>query len=216
MLTVACVLWQGRFRRRRKMYGTDWVLRLKNMVKRNLPVPHRFVCLSNVDVPCERIPLIHDWPGWFSKIELHRPGLFKDRVLYIDLDELILKNLMPFFEFPSPFATTGGRGYKGWFKEDLIKIRKYGSAVMVFDPGAGEKLYTEFNERVIKVFWGDQDYLAFKMPNLDTFPTSWTDRIEKGDNGKVPNKETIIMHCMCPGKNRGAIHEYKWAEEIWV
>ncbi len=214
MLTVACVYWKGKFRRRRRMYGTQWVERLKNMVARNLSVPHRFVCLSNENVPCERIPLIHNWPGWWNKIELHRPGLFENRVLYIDLDELILKDLLPFFAFPSPFAITNGRKYNTWFKEDLIRIRKFGSAVMVFDPGAGEKLYTEFEERAIKVFWGDQDYIAWKMPELDTFPGKWLGRLEKDDNREL-GKDVIIAHCMLPGKNREAAEKYKWVEEIW-
>lgn len=214
MITVACVYWQGKFRRKRKLYGTQWVKRLKNMVERNLHVPHRFVCLSNVDVPCERIPLIHDWPGWWSKVELHRPGLFKDRVLYIDLDELILQDLEPFFAFPSEFATTNGRKYDTWFKEGLIKIKKYGSAVMVFDPEAGEKLYTEFDERAMEVFWGHQDYMAWKMPKLDTFPSNWLGRLEKGDNGEL-KEDVIIAHCMMPGKNREAAHKYKWVEKLW-
>lgn len=214
MITVACVYWEGRFRRRRKMYDIEWVTRLKNMVERNLHVPHRFVCLSNVDVPCERIPLIHDWPGWFSKVELHRPGLFTDRVLYLDLDELILKDLTPFLAFPSSFAITNGREYTTWFKEDLIKIRKYGSAVMVFDPGAGEKLYTEFEDRVIKVFWGHQDYVAWKMPELDTFPGNWLGRLEK-DGDEEPHEDAIIVHCMLPGKNREAVRKHKWVEEVW-
>ncbi len=40
------------------------------MVQDNLKLHHRFVCLSDVDVPCERIFLKHGWPGWWSKVEL--------------------------------------------------------------------------------------------------------------------------------------------------
>jgi len=184
------------------------------MVERNLHVPHRFVCLSNVEVPCERIPLIHDWPGWFSKIELHRPGLFEDRVLYLDLDELVIQDLEPLLAFPSSFVVTGRRKYRTWFKEDLIKTRKYGSAVMVFDPGAGEKLYTEFDKRVIEVFWGEQDYVAWKMPELDTFPASWFGRLEK-DSEDPPQEDVIVVHCMLSGKNREAVQKHKWVQEIW-
>lgn len=39
------------------------------------------------------ISLLHDWPGWWSKIELFRPGIFKGSVLYLDLDTFILKDL---------------------------------------------------------------------------------------------------------------------------
>lgn len=47
---------------------------------------YRFVCLSDVDVPCERIPLEHNWLGWWSKIELFR---LDGPLLYFDLDTVI-------------------------------------------------------------------------------------------------------------------------------
>jgi len=37
----------------------------------------------------KKISLLHDWPGWWSKIELFRPGIFQGRVLYFDLDTVI-------------------------------------------------------------------------------------------------------------------------------
>jgi hypothetical protein len=85
MLTVATVLKSG------GIYDPLWVERLRRGVAQNLPGAHRFVCLSDVDVPCERIPLEHGWPGWWSKIELFRlPG----PVLYFDLDTVIVGNLV--------------------------------------------------------------------------------------------------------------------------
>jgi hypothetical protein len=83
-LTVACVLRSGGH------YGPDDVANLRNGVARHLKAPYRFLCLSDVDVPCERIPLEHNWPGWWSKIELFRldgPGL------YFDLDTVICGDL---------------------------------------------------------------------------------------------------------------------------
>lgn len=81
MLTVACVLKSG------GIYDASWVARLQAGVTRHLRVPHRFVCLSDVAVPCERIALEHDWPGWWAKIELFKlPG----PVLFYDLDTAIV------------------------------------------------------------------------------------------------------------------------------
>jgi hypothetical protein len=88
-LTVACVYRSGG-----RHYSTRYVEVLRNMVKRNLTLPHRFVCLTDIeDVPCERIPLVAGWPGFYSKIELYRPGLFKGPVLYFDLDTVIHGNI---------------------------------------------------------------------------------------------------------------------------
>lgn len=81
-LTVACVLRSG------GMYNAVWVRKLRDGFARHLKAPHTFVCLSDVPVPCERIPLETDWPGWWAKIELFRPGLFPGPVLYCDLDHV--------------------------------------------------------------------------------------------------------------------------------
>ena len=88
-MIVACVLRSG------GIYSPEWVRKLRDGVARQFTVPHRFVCLSDVDVSaiCERIPLVEDWPGWWSKIELFRSGLFDDTVLYFDLDTVPVGSL---------------------------------------------------------------------------------------------------------------------------
>jgi hypothetical protein len=83
--TVACVLRSG------GDYGPDDVRRLRDGVEAHLPGA-RFVCLSDVDVPCERIPLRHDWPGWWSKLNLFSPEVTGD-FLYLDLDSIITGDL---------------------------------------------------------------------------------------------------------------------------
>jgi hypothetical protein len=89
MLNVVCVLRHGG----KVGYDASWVEKLKNSVARNLTSEHKFICLSDCDVPCERIPLICDGAGFWSKLELFRPELFNGPVLYIDLDTVICANL---------------------------------------------------------------------------------------------------------------------------
>ena len=83
MLNVICVLRSG------GNYDAEWVRKLRDGVARNLTRKHKFVCLSDVDVPCERIPLKHDWTGWWSKIEMFRKGVIEGETLYFDLDTVI-------------------------------------------------------------------------------------------------------------------------------
>lgn len=90
MLTVACVL------RKSQEYDIDYVERLRDGVSRHLSGA-RFVCLSDVDVPCERIPLNERWPGWWSKMELFAPHMKSD-VLYFDLDTMIVGDLQDIAE----------------------------------------------------------------------------------------------------------------------
>lgn len=50
---------------------------------------HEIVCLSDVDVPgVERIPLKHEWRGWWAKMELYRPDIEGD-LLFFDLDTIV-------------------------------------------------------------------------------------------------------------------------------
>jgi hypothetical protein len=49
----------------------------------------RIVCLSDVDVDCERIPLKHDWPRWWPKIELFDAERLPPPWLYFDLDTIV-------------------------------------------------------------------------------------------------------------------------------
>ena len=96
MLNVVCVLRQGG----KVGYDATWVDKLQRGVKRNLTHPHRFVCFSDCDVNCERIPLLDNGPGFWSKLQLFRPGIFENNLptIYFDLDTVICGSLDPLYE----------------------------------------------------------------------------------------------------------------------
>lgn len=87
-------------------YDAIWVGKLERAIRRNLSVPHRFVCLSDSEVPCERIPLEYNWPGWWSKIELFRPGVINGPTLYCDLDNVVVGSIDTLADLDFPFAMT--------------------------------------------------------------------------------------------------------------
>lgn len=87
MITIACVLRQGG----KVGYDASWVEKLQTAVARNLSIAHTFVCLSDCDVPCERIPLDSTGSGFWAKLQLFKPNLFANPVLYLDLDTVICK-----------------------------------------------------------------------------------------------------------------------------
>jgi alpha-N-acetylglucosamine transferase len=220
MLTVASVYWKGSFRGREKIYSEEWVEKLQNMVARNLNREYRFVCLSNVDVPCERIPLEHDWPGWWSKIELFRPGLFEDRVLYLDLDLVIIDSLDPIVDFPADFALmpTPSEIRKFVNREGKWVVDRYNTSVMVFNAGVGDCLYNDFGEFAMQKLRGDQDYIGDRLPNLGTFPQGWVQKLKYLQNGK-PLPETKVVLCMmggkAPKKNTDVAKKFSWIKEAW-
>jgi hypothetical protein len=89
MINVVCVLRQGGS----VGYNADWVQKLHNGISRNLNIPHRFVCLSDCDVPCERIPLDTAGDGFWAKLQLFKPGNITGPTLYLDLDTVICQNI---------------------------------------------------------------------------------------------------------------------------
>ena len=70
-------------------YDATWVARLAGGVRRFVPSIDRIVCLTDRPDPIPGVacvPLRHDWPGWWAKMEAFRPGLAEGTALLCDLD----------------------------------------------------------------------------------------------------------------------------------
>lgn len=141
MVTVACVLRSG------GVYTPDWVAKLQAGVARSLSAPHRFVCLSDIEVPCERIALelpvknvgklekSNDWhvsSGWWHKIELFKKGRFTGPTIYFDLDTLFIGNIDFLTVFDKFYATS-----------DPYNLGRLNSSVMTW-AGDYSFIYDEF------------------------------------------------------------------------
>jgi hypothetical protein len=216
MITVACVFVKGNV-----PYTTDYVTRLRNMVKRNLARPHRFVCLTEkperfkgLDVETIEIPLFKDIPGWWSKLELfnskHDLG---ERTMYLDLDVLVTKQLDPIVDYPSRFALVPPAGtFKG--RNGLRTVRRYNSSVMVWDRcDRVHLLHKLWTPAVAMRLWGDQDYVGEVISNADTMPLQWFPRFSEL-NGAMPGADAKVVLCKVP-KNHDAARQFPWFNEAW-
>jgi len=232
MLTVACVYWKGYFEGREDIFNSIYVDKLFNMVKRNLTIPFNFVCLTNyIDhhTMYDTEPLQNNWPGWWSKVELFRPGLFEGRVLYIDLDTLILKDLSAFVNFPSNFATI--RTLVSFEEPSVVsedeyrsgrarvkrggkwEVFMYNSSVMVWDVSkTSENIYNHFTLESIQKYRGDQDYLADVFPLADIFPRGWVRKLKEIDGNSYDDCKIILC---TPTKNEQVIKNYELVTSIW-
>lgn len=151
--TVACVLRSG------GPYTAEYVERLAEGVKRHLPGAD-FWCLSDVPVACRRVSLIHRWPGWWSKLELFRPGLFTGPTLYLDLDTYVVGDLTEIAAYPHRFTMLS----------DFYKPRFPASGVMAWS-GDWSRLYEAFArdpKRHMETYcatgrWGDQGFIAHHL-----------------------------------------------------
>lgn len=213
MLTVACVLKAGRFETAiyKDGYTPDDVLRLKNMVTDNLSVPHRFVCFSDVEVPCDRIPLKYGWPGWWSKVELFSE-VFDDTVLYFDLDTVIAGDITGIASYPHQFTML----------RDFGKHNVPNSGVMAWK-GDYSAIYRKFEKepkRYMKAYLappklGDQAYISETQNPIELFQDIWPGQVlsYKRDclgKPKPPNARVVCFH----GQPKGA-GSAGWVKEIW-
>lgn len=71
-------------------YDASHVTALQDQVLRHQP-DAMFQCLTDLrSIPgVDTLPLLYDWPGWWSKLELFRPDLSGD-LLFMDLDTVVV------------------------------------------------------------------------------------------------------------------------------
>lgn len=155
LLTVACVWRTG------GIYDSgSYVEKLARGVARNLTVPHRFVCLTDSVTPMdgvETIPLRENWRGYWSKIELYRPGLFKGPVLYLDLDSVVVGSMDRLAAADAPLLVAWDM-LRGWLNSSFVLTRVDLSCVweaMIADP---VEIMRKYDSGEVSL-WGDQGLL---------------------------------------------------------
>ncbi len=130
--TVVCVLRTG------GRYGVEHVEWLRAQVASRIKTPHRFACLTDAPgMAPYAIPLAHGWPGWWSKLELGRPGLFAGGVLYLDLDVVLPR------EITLPHWDTLTRG-EVYARPDWSRAGQINSSVMLWRGDAMAGAYATF------------------------------------------------------------------------
>lgn len=112
------------------------------------------VCFSDVPVPGVRcVPLKHNWPGWWAKMELFGPGLDTD-VLHFDLDTTVVGDITPLlkvgqttllsdFYYPDTLASglmyikqsDKARVYEAFMKNPKEVMEQYTKPPMIGDQG---------------------------------------------------------------------------------
>lgn len=227
MLTVACVWVKGNV-----PYGVEYVAKLRGMVGRHLSQPFRFVCLTDrpellpANVEGIKIALPKGLFGWWAKVELFssRHG-FTGRMLYLDLDTLVVSDLQPIVDYPAPFALVPHAGtFNG--KHGLAVVKRFNSSVMAWDAGTQDHIFNNFDPaKTPKRLWGDQDLIGEQSPLAAFFPAEWFPRLSESiidatsHSGKhwiwngIPPEARVIL-CKTP-KNTVAAAAIPAFAEAW-
>lgn len=190
LLTVACVCVGP-------AYEDRYVLILRDMVRRYLPIDHRFVCLSDRQIEgVECVAVEHR--GWWSKIELFKPGRFQSRVLYLDLDVAVVGPLEDLAAEPGIV--------KDWH------LPGFNSSVMCWDAGTRDHLYTDWSPAVMARLPGDQDWITEQAPDWPTFRPRWCVSYRTHCMTRLPDDARIVCF---HGKPKPHEVLSGWVPEVW-
>lgn len=219
MTTIACVLVNGHVK-----FTRDYVARLQSMVARFMDRPYRFVCLTDhparkmpagVDVIPVRLPL--GLKGWWAKIELFNPDhRLSGRVLYLDLDTLVVAPLAPILDFQAAFALAPNGASSFTPSNGLQTVKRFNSSVMVWhaDLSTTAAVYWTWVPAVASRLWGDQDWIGEQCPHAAVMPGAWFPRVsELGADRPGPDAKVVL--CKVP-KNVEAAQRWPWVQEAWA
>jgi hypothetical protein len=169
-------------------YKREHVYRLADNILAHHPGSN-IVCLSDLTLSypsIERIPLSHYWPGWWSKIELFRPGLLTGPTLYLDIDTVVVDKINV---DPASFTML----------PDVYNRGSYGSGAMAWTHPPTH-IYEKFKERhryFISAYnvpkrWGDQ---AFIRDHLGQTPNLFDDQFRSYKvhcKNRIPPSTSVV------------------------
>lgn len=235
-VNVICIKWGDR-------YPAHYVNKLHSMVKKNLTLKHRFVCLTEesegLDSKIEVIPIpdIYVRPDrrnspW-RKISMcaRKLGDLSGKTLFLDLDLIIVDNIDCFFTYSDTFSiienwTQLGRGIGN-------------SSVYCFEIGKHFDVLEYFGEHADEIYekYGNsQTYLSKKIGDINFWPEQWCrsfkfHSIPKGINRffkppSIPDGCRILVFHGDPNPDQGLVGDYgsklrkyfkpaPWISEYW-
>jgi hypothetical protein len=171
VLTVCCFFWQDPLDRCARIYRyePEDVAVLKSQVARNLSIPHRFVCVTDLphllDPSIETVPLrteTHLSGTRFAKLMLFHPdagAALGERILYLDLDVVIVGDLGPLVDRPERLVLWRNPNF------GIAKRARYNTSAILLTAGARPEFWVRFqgqrsyDKARAKTGWGGTDQM---------------------------------------------------------
>ena len=189
-VNIVCLKWGD-------VYSPEYVNNLYSMVKRNITLPFRFICLTensqNIRPEVEIFPLPEfEEPPWeyakvcpaWRKLALFKKGLasIQGKVLFLDLDVVVMNNIDCFFSFSNKLAII-----ENWYQPSRLIGQ---ASAICFESGQEEHLLEHYlNDpiKVLKQYRTEQAYITGHLgrAGFDYFPEDWC--------------ISFKMHCMPSG-----------------
>lgn len=212
VLTIAAVQ-VGNYQDR----GAEYVAKLFASIKRHLPdgIEARFACLTDdpATVPegVEALAVEPGIRGWWSKLALFKPGMFEagSRVLYLDLDTVIVGDLGELARYDGPLA----------LMQDVYRSHGLQSSIMAWEAGAFDHIWAAWDGAGRPDYHpgGDQAWIELMVPDAvrlqDVVPGQIVSfKKDCAPLGIVPaDARAVVFH----GKPRPHEVTETWAKDLW-
>lgn len=192
MKSVVCWIW-GNGADGSRRYLPNQVNVLQRMFARNLREKHRFVCVTDetkgfdkgvevfptppeaIEVGRNKSPEGLRFPSCYRRLWMFSEGakVFGDRVMLIDVDLVVLRDVSPIFDLTADFV--GWRPFRDWGAQ-----MRYGGGIYLLTPGTRRKVWEDFKgetsirqARAAGFRGSDQAWLSYKLgPNEIHWPKS--------------------------------------------
>jgi hypothetical protein len=234
VLTVACVFVKGPY-----PYTAEYVVRLERMARRYLNRPFVFTVLVDretlPDVLGQTLRVSSFNPyvvtidsldgivprngvGYWNKLRLFDPTLgLQGRVLFLDLDTLIVAPLDPIVDYPASLALTEDalvveRAHLDRDQYARRLVRRFNSSVMVWDAGTHADLWTKWSPSVTEEFSTDQDWIGLMAGDAQGMPLDWFPRISRAQPPWQDEAKVVLVK---KPKNADACERWPWFELMW-
>jgi len=200
----------------RSTFGPETVYALRDMIRRHYDRPHRFVCVTDEPealrgvetIPlwtdCANIPspIGHSYPSCYRRLKVFAPDagdLFGPRLVSIDLDMVIVKDIAPLFDRPDDFVI--------WGESDFPKTTPYCGSLWMLKTGSRPQVWTEFDRKSSpKRAWqagcrgSDQGWISFILgPNEATWTRadgvySYRKHLAPAGNRLPDDARVVVFH----------------------
>lgn len=206
MLRICTWLWKQNGYR--KQFTAEHVNTLRRMVRRNLTLPHEFVCITDMPegldagirtLPLQQVPAVQ-WdehrPNCFKRLWLFSDAarfLVGSRIINMDLDCVITGNLDAPFSRPEDFVI--------WRDVQHGRVRGsvYNGSLWMLTAGSRRQVWEQFRgeasrETFRKNRGSDQAWISAVLPNEATFgPEDGVYSYRWEARRKLPKNAAIVL-----------------------
>ena len=195
--------------------GKEYVEILFDSIKRNLKegTEGKFVCFTNDETPyidgIEKRPLHGELTGWWNKLYLFKDGHFNDgdRIVYMDLDTVIVSGLDEIIKYDGRFAILG----------DFYRSGGLQSSVMLWEADYNWEFWISYeSDEFPNIQGGDQAWIEKYRTEYDVdilqdlYPHCFVS-YKKSCLGGIPNNSKVVIFHGQPRPHEAG----GWVDKVW-